>query len=134
MDVDRAGPVIERVMEAAVEPAVALSVPLVVDAKAAGNWDETHWLREHYALNARWPLRLMDSKEAPEYNPEIAAMVFEELAFDPADKVSRQSHSERQMRRRGVELLRLRFHRQRRHLRCRHRSSVETYYGDTAAR
>ena len=31
-----------RVMEAAAEPAVALSVPLVVDARAAANWDEAH--------------------------------------------------------------------------------------------
>ena len=29
-------------MEGAAEPAVALSVPLVVEAKAAGNWDEAH--------------------------------------------------------------------------------------------
>ena len=34
--------VIKRVMEGAAEPAVALSVPLVVEAKAAGNWDEAH--------------------------------------------------------------------------------------------
>jgi DNA polymerase-1 len=31
-----------RVMERAAEPAVALSVPLVVDARAAANWDEAH--------------------------------------------------------------------------------------------
>ena len=31
-----------RVMERAPEPAVALTVPLVVDAKAAKNWDEAH--------------------------------------------------------------------------------------------
>ena len=30
------------VMERAAEPAVALSVPLVVDARAAPNWDEAH--------------------------------------------------------------------------------------------
>ncbi|MGV3579470.1 DNA polymerase I [Brevundimonas sp.] len=35
-------PVIRRVMEGAAEPAVALSVPLVVEAKAARNWDEAH--------------------------------------------------------------------------------------------
>ncbi len=35
-------PLIRRVMETAAEPAVALSVPLVVDARAAGNWDEAH--------------------------------------------------------------------------------------------
>ena len=34
--------VIKRVMEGAALPAVALSVPLVVDARAAGNWDEAH--------------------------------------------------------------------------------------------
>ncbi|MFP5373576.1 MAG: DNA polymerase I [Gammaproteobacteria bacterium] len=34
--------VIRRVMEGAAAPAVALSVPLVVDARAAGNWDEAH--------------------------------------------------------------------------------------------
>ncbi|MBU2118745.1 MAG: DNA polymerase I, partial [Alphaproteobacteria bacterium] len=34
--------VIKRVMEGAGDPAVALSVPLVVDARAAGNWDEAH--------------------------------------------------------------------------------------------
>ncbi|SFS34822.1 DNA polymerase I [Brevundimonas viscosa] len=34
--------VIRRVMEGAAEPAVALSVPLVVEARAAGNWDEAH--------------------------------------------------------------------------------------------
>lgn len=34
--------VIKRVMEGAAEPAVALSVPLVVDARAARNWDEAH--------------------------------------------------------------------------------------------
>jgi DNA polymerase I len=31
-----------KVMERAAEPAVALSVPLVVDARAAANWDEAH--------------------------------------------------------------------------------------------
>jgi DNA polymerase-1 len=29
-------------MEKAALPAVDLSVPLVVDARAAGNWDEAH--------------------------------------------------------------------------------------------
>ncbi|WP_156320243.1 DNA polymerase I [Brevundimonas sp. AAP58] len=33
---------IRKVMEGAAEPAVALSVPLVVDARAAKNWDEAH--------------------------------------------------------------------------------------------
>ena len=39
---DTAIPVIRRVMEGAAEPAVALSVPLVVEARAAKNWDEAH--------------------------------------------------------------------------------------------
>ena len=34
--------VIRRVMEEAPLPAVQLSVPLVVEAKAAANWDEAH--------------------------------------------------------------------------------------------
>jgi DNA polymerase I len=34
--------VARRVMEHAALPAVALSVPLVVDARAAANWDEAH--------------------------------------------------------------------------------------------
>ena len=34
--------VAQRVMERAAEPAVALSVPLVVEARAAPNWDEAH--------------------------------------------------------------------------------------------
>jgi DNA polymerase-1 len=29
-------------MENAAEPAVSLSVPLVVEARAAANWDEAH--------------------------------------------------------------------------------------------
>ncbi|RYF30537.1 MAG: DNA polymerase I, partial [Comamonadaceae bacterium] len=33
---------IKRVMEGAALPAVALTVPLVVEARAAGNWDEAH--------------------------------------------------------------------------------------------
>ena len=39
---DRAIVEIKRVMEGAALPAVGLSVPLVVDARAAGNWDEAH--------------------------------------------------------------------------------------------
>ena len=35
-------PVIKRVMEGAAEPAVRLTVPIQVDANAAGNWDEAH--------------------------------------------------------------------------------------------
>ena len=34
--------VAKRIMEHAAEPAVALSVPLVVDARAAENWDDAH--------------------------------------------------------------------------------------------
>ncbi len=41
-EVDATIPVITRVMEAAPVPAVALSVPLVVEARAAGNWEEAH--------------------------------------------------------------------------------------------
>jgi DNA polymerase-1 len=35
-------PVIAKVMEDATLPAVELKVPLKVDARAAGNWDEAH--------------------------------------------------------------------------------------------
>lgn len=35
-------PVVKKVMEDAPMPAVSLSVPLQVDARAAGNWDEAH--------------------------------------------------------------------------------------------
>ena len=34
--------VAKQVMERAAEPAVALSVPLVVEARAAANWDDAH--------------------------------------------------------------------------------------------
>ena len=34
--------VIRHVMETAAEPAIKLKVPLKVDAKAAGNWEEAH--------------------------------------------------------------------------------------------
>lgn len=40
--VEAALPVIRRVMVEAPHPAVQLKVPLVVDARAAGNWDEAH--------------------------------------------------------------------------------------------
>ena len=33
---------VKHVMEEAPKPAVALSVPLQVDARAADNWDEAH--------------------------------------------------------------------------------------------
>ena len=41
-EVDRAIPLIRNVMENAPLPAVALKVPLHVDARAAQNWDEAH--------------------------------------------------------------------------------------------
>ncbi|MFN7128490.1 MAG: DNA polymerase I [Brevundimonas sp.] len=41
-EADRAIAVIKRVMENASDPAVALTVPLVVDARAAPNWDAAH--------------------------------------------------------------------------------------------
>jgi len=39
---EKAAGVIKAVMERAAEPAVALSVPLVVEARWAKNWDEAH--------------------------------------------------------------------------------------------
>jgi DNA polymerase-1 len=41
-EADRACDVIRSVMEKAAEPAVALSIPLTVEARAASNWDEAH--------------------------------------------------------------------------------------------
>jgi DNA polymerase I len=41
-EVEKTLPVVKRVMEEAPLPAVALSVPLHVDARAAHNWDEAH--------------------------------------------------------------------------------------------
>lgn len=41
-EVARALPLIAKVMEEAPHPAVHLSVPLAVEAKAAGNWQEAH--------------------------------------------------------------------------------------------
>ncbi len=41
-EAERAIAVIKRTMEGAAEPAVALTAPLVVEARAAGNWDEAH--------------------------------------------------------------------------------------------
>jgi len=35
-------PVVKKVMEDAPMPALSLSVPLSVDARAADNWDEAH--------------------------------------------------------------------------------------------
>jgi DNA polymerase I len=41
-EVERTLPVIIKVMAEAPHPALNLSVPLRVDARAAGNWDEAH--------------------------------------------------------------------------------------------
>ena len=41
-EVDATSPVVTQVMENAAMPAVSLSVPLQVDARAADNWDEAH--------------------------------------------------------------------------------------------
>jgi DNA polymerase-1 len=41
-EVEATTAVVRRVMENAADPAVTLSVPLAVDARAAGNWDEAH--------------------------------------------------------------------------------------------
>ena len=41
-EAEAAAAVIRRVMERAAEPAVQISVPLVVEARAAANWDEAH--------------------------------------------------------------------------------------------
>jgi DNA polymerase-1 len=41
-EVEATLPVIQTIMEDAAFPAVSLSVPLKVDARAAGNWDEAH--------------------------------------------------------------------------------------------
>ena len=41
-DVDAASEVIRTVMAGAAEPAVKLSVPLVVDIGTGKNWDEAH--------------------------------------------------------------------------------------------
>jgi DNA polymerase-1 len=41
-EVERTLPVITKVMADAPHPALSLSVPLRVDARAADNWDEAH--------------------------------------------------------------------------------------------
>jgi DNA polymerase-1 len=41
-DVEKTLPVVSQVMEEAPMPALALSVPLQVDARAAHNWDDAH--------------------------------------------------------------------------------------------
>src|SRR6478752_3860128 len=41
-EVERTLPVVKKVMEDAPHPAIQLSVPLQVDARAANNWDEAH--------------------------------------------------------------------------------------------
>ncbi|MBX3524195.1 MAG: DNA polymerase I, partial [Xanthobacteraceae bacterium] len=41
-DVKKTLPVVQKIMEEAPLPAVALSIPLSVDARAASNWEEAH--------------------------------------------------------------------------------------------
>ena len=41
-EVEKTLPVVAKVMEDAPMPALSLSVPLAVDARAAHNWDEAH--------------------------------------------------------------------------------------------
>jgi DNA polymerase-1 len=41
-EVERTLPVVKKVMEEAPMPALSLSVPLAVDARAAHNWDDAH--------------------------------------------------------------------------------------------
>ena len=41
-EAERAIPVIRETMEQAALPAMSMSVPLAVDARAARNWDEAH--------------------------------------------------------------------------------------------
>ena len=41
-EVEQTIPLVRRVMENAADPVVTLSVPLVVDARAAANWEEAH--------------------------------------------------------------------------------------------
>jgi DNA polymerase I len=40
--VEKTLPVVKKVMEEAPMPALSLSVPLRVDARAANNWDDAH--------------------------------------------------------------------------------------------
>ena len=41
-EADAVAALVRSVMERAAEPAIALSTPLIVDARAADNWDEAH--------------------------------------------------------------------------------------------
>jgi DNA polymerase-1 len=41
-EAEATGALVRRVMEGACGPVCTLSVPLVVEARAAGNWDEAH--------------------------------------------------------------------------------------------
>ncbi|MNN95189.1 DNA polymerase I [compost metagenome] len=41
-EAERALALVRQIMEGAADPAVALTVPLVVEAKAAANWDDAH--------------------------------------------------------------------------------------------
>jgi DNA polymerase-1 len=41
-EVEKTIPLVQKVMENSPMPAVSLSIPLQVDARAAHNWDEAH--------------------------------------------------------------------------------------------
>ncbi len=41
-EVEKTLPVVKKVMEEAPMPALSLSVPLAVEARAADNWEEAH--------------------------------------------------------------------------------------------
>ncbi len=41
-EIDRTIPLVVATMEQAAMPAIAMKVPLKVDARAAANWDEAH--------------------------------------------------------------------------------------------
>jgi DNA polymerase-1 len=41
-EVEKTLPIVRKVMEDAPQPAVSLSVPLQVEARAASNWEEAH--------------------------------------------------------------------------------------------
>ena len=42
MEIEKTETLVKAVMEKAADPAVRLSVPLTVDARAATNWDAAH--------------------------------------------------------------------------------------------
>jgi DNA polymerase I len=41
-EIEQTLPLVQKIMTNAPEPALKLSVPLQVDARAANNWDEAH--------------------------------------------------------------------------------------------